>query len=268
MAEEETNEAEEGAEGEAAEGSASEESKPSSKSSIKLLGGVVALIATGTILAMMAMPKKEEAKTFDGPGWHTFFTDGEIVGNTLDNNFSRYLKFTPSCSYLAYDLNYPESRRADPQYETQLKELMQYTISQYTLEEVMKGTDHGTFAAELEQIAEPILFPVHIGPTTMPYEEDPESGLRAGDSQERHGTFRGPFYEHVLKVDATRKTIQLDDGPEQKFGGSEYDLLVESEAGEKLYVDVSGLEDDFVGEVHVGVMGRIRRLLTGQVIAQ
>ena len=145
---------------------------------------------------------------------------------------------------------------------------MQYTISQYTLDEVMAGTNRETFAAELESVAEPILFPVHIGPTVTPFEEDPESGLRVGDSQERHGTFRGPFYEHVLKVDATKRTIQLDEGPVQEFGGPEFDLLLETEGGDKLYVDVSGLRDEFVGEVRVGVMGRIRRLFTGDIIAQ
>lgn len=267
MAEEETKEAEDGDEA-TAEGGDSAESKGSSKGAIKLLGGIVGLIATGTILAMMAMPKKEQVKSFQGPAMHTFFTNGEIVGNPLDDNFSRYLKFSPSCSYFAYDLAYPEQRRADLHYETQLKETMQYTISRFTIDEVMAGSGRDAFAAELEKVAEPILFPVHLGETVGPFDPDPESGLRLGDSQERSGTFRGAFYENVLQVDATKKTVQLGDGPVQKFTSGDFDLLVENEAGDSVYVDVSGLKEDFVGEVRIGVMGRIRRLFTGDIIAQ
>lgn len=260
--EKEPEENEEGAE--AGEG----EEQKKSKGPMKLLGAVVGLIGAGTVLAVMAKPSVEELPSFEGPAMHTFFLDGEIVGNPLDDNYSRYLKFSPSCSYFAYDLAYPESRRADEHYETLLRESMQYRISQYRMEEVMGGAARESFSAALEEIAEPILFPVHIGETATPYEMDPESGLRIGDSQERHGTFRGGFYEHVLHVNQPERTIQLDDGPELNFGGNEYDLLLESTDGTKLYVDVSGLVDGFEGEVHVGVMGRIRRMFTGDIIAQ
>jgi len=266
MAEEDTKEAEDG-EGQNPEGEESTSNEKSSKGSLKLLGGVVGLIATGTILAVMAMPKKEAVKTLLGPGMHSFYGEAEFVGNPLDDNFSRYLKFAPSCQYFAYDLAYPELRRADPGYEMLLKEVMQHTVSQFRIDEVM-GSNKDLLAEALERVAEPILFPVHIGETKSPYDEDPLSGLRVGESQERRGVFRGYFYEHVLKVDAVKKTLQLDDGPELKFKGGEYDLLVESENGESLYVDVANLPDDFVGEVNVGVMGRIRRLLTGDIIAQ
>ncbi|MFT5732112.1 MAG: flagellar basal body-associated protein FliL [Planctomycetota bacterium] len=251
--------------GEAPEGEA--ERKP--KGPAKLLGGVVALVAAGTILAVMAKPSKEEAvPNFQGPAMHTFFIDGEIVGNTLDDNYSRYLKFSPSCSFFAYDLAYPESRRADDHYETLMKETMQFKISQYSLDEVMGPADRESFSAALEEIAEPILFPVHIGKTSTPYQQDADSGLRVGDSQERSGTFRGGFYDHLLKVNEPKKTIQLDDGTPMTFGGKEYDFLVESEDGTKVYVDVSGLVEGFEGEVHVGVMGRIRRMFTGDIISQ
>lgn len=239
-----------------------------SKGPIKLLGGIVGLIGAGTMLAVMAKPSKEVLPSYSGPAMHTFFLDGEIVGNPLDDNFSRYLKFSPSCSFLAYDLAYPESRRLDQHYETLLKESMQFTISQYRMNEVMAGAARESFSAALEEIAEPILFPVHIGKTASPYDVDEESGLRIGDSQERHGTFRGSFYDHVLKVNQPNGTIQMDEGTEIEFGGQEYDLLVEASDGSKLYVDVSNLVEGFEGEVYVGVMGRIRRMFTGDIIAQ
>lgn len=260
MAEEEINEAE----GEAPEG---EEEPKKSKGSIKLLGAVVGLIALGSALAVMAMPKKEEVKSFEGPAMHNFF-ENEIVGNPLDDNFSRYIKFSPSCSYFAYDLTYPSTRMADQHYEKSLKQAMQFTISKYRIDEVMAGAAREAFAAALEEVAEPVLFPVHLGETPTPYDPDPESDLKLGDSQDLDGTFRGAFYEHVLNIDAAKKTIQLDDGPELKFEGTEHDLLVEAADGTKFYVNVTTLKDDFEGSVNVGVMGRIRRMFTGDIIAQ
>ena len=262
MADEETEptENEEGAEG--------EESPKKSKGPLKLLGGIVALIGAGTMLAVMAKPSKEVLPSFAGPAMHTFFLDGEIVGNPIDDNFSRYLKFSPSCSFYSYDLAYPESRRMDEHYETLLKETIQFTISQYRITEVMPGAAREAFSDTLKEIAEPILFPVHIGKTASPYDIEEASGLRIGDSQERHGTFRGAFYDHVLKVNQPNGTIQLDESAEIKFGGQEYDLLIETEDGTKLYVDVSNVTEGFEGEVNVGVMGRIRRMFTGDIIAQ
>lgn len=239
-----------------------------SKGPLKLLGGIVGLIGAGAMLAVMAKPSTEVLPSFIGPAMHSFFLEGEIVGNPLDDNFSRYLKFSPSCSFYSYDLAYPESRRLDEHYETLLKETMQFTISKYRMTEVMAGAARAAFSDALKQIAEPILFPVHLGMTASPYDIEEASGLRIGDSQERHGTFRGAFYDHVLKVNQPNGTIQLDESDEIQFGGQEYDLLVETEDGSKLFVDVSNLVEGFEGEVNVGVMGRIRRMFTGDIIAQ
>lgn len=253
---------------EAEDGAPEEGGEKKSKGNVKLLGGVIGLIGAGTMLAVIAMPKTTKAPSYVGPSMHVFLPDADMVGNPLDDNFSRYIKFKPSCSYMAYDIAYPESRRLDPHYETILKQAMQFTISQYRIDEVMAGANRDAFAAALKDVAEPILFPVHLGPTASPYDPDEESGLRLGDSQDRDGTFRGPFHDHVLKVNAPKKTIQLDDGPEVNFNGGEYDLLIEAEDGSKLYVDVINLDKEFEGEVNVGIMGRIRRMFTGDIIAQ
>lgn len=239
-----------------------------SKGNVKLLGGVIGLIGAGTMLAVMAMPKAARAPSYVGPAIHVFLPDADMVGNPLDDNFSRYIKFKPSCSYMAYDLAYPEARRQDPHYETILKQAMQFTISRYRIDEVMAGASRDAFAAALKDVAEPILFPVHLGMTASPYDPEEESGLRLGDSQDRDGTFRGPFYDNLLKVDGPKKTLQLNDGPEVSFNGGEYDLLVEAEDGTKLYVDVINLAEDFEGEINVGIMGRIRVMFTGDIIAQ
>ncbi len=239
-----------------------------SRGTLKLLGAVVGLIGAGTALALVAMPSKPAVKKLEGPSLHILFAAGEFVGNPLDDNYSRYLKFKPSCSFLAYDLTYPEMRRTDPHYETLLRELMQHTVSKFEISQVMGGANKDQFAAALEEVAEPVIFPVHIGETVSPYDSDPESGLRVGDSQERRGTFRGPFWECVLHVNGVEKTLQIDEGPVHTFSGAEYDMLVEAEDGSALFVDVSALKEEFVGDVHVGVMGRVRRMFTGDIIAQ
>ncbi|MEO1695658.1 MAG: hypothetical protein AAFU73_00090 [Planctomycetota bacterium] len=264
MADEEEEPTEEGTE---------EGAEPKSKGPLKLLVGVVALIATGAILAMMAVPSKEKLPVFAGPSMHTFFAD-KVVGNPLDDNYSRYLSFEPSCSFLAYDLAYPESRRIDPHYETWLRESFQAALARYRIADIMSGSTPGEensrpeFAAELEALAEPILFPVHLGETAAPYDPDPSSGLRLGDSQDRDGTFRGAFWEHVLHVDAKAMTLQIGEGPVAEFSEGDYDVLVEAEDGTKIYVDTSELQEGFEGDVQVGVMGRIRRMFTGGFTAQ
>lgn len=244
------------------------EETPKSRGPLKLLGAVVGLIGAGAMLAVMAMPKTATTPTFEGPGTHIFFPQGEIVGNPLDDNFSRYVKFSPSCTYFAYDLAYPEARRNDPTYETLLREAFQSTISRSKIDDIIKGAGKDAFAAALEDIAEPILFPVHLGDTARPYDQHEASGLRLGDRQEREGTFRGPFHEHTLKVDATRSTLQIEGGPEVEFQDGDREVIVEAPDGTKVYVDTSDIVEDFIGEVPIGVKGRIRTIMTGEIMAQ
>ena len=94
-----------------------------------------------------------------------------------------------------------------------------------------------------------------------------ESGLRAGASMDR-ATMRGIFWEHVLAVDAARKTIRADGGPEVTFTGEETDLLVEDERGRSLYVDVTGLHPGFHGQVQTGVLGRVRNVYFSSFLTQ
>ena len=120
---------------------------------------------------------------------------------------------------------------------------------------------------EVRGALEPILFPVCIGDSTTPQARDTKSGLRVGESV-MESSLRALLHERALTVDAGRKTIRLDGGPETAFRGDERDLRVTGTTGEFVFVDVTGLDPDFSGEVPVGVQGRLRRLYRDQVLVQ
>ncbi len=240
------------------------------KGPMKLLLGVVLLIAGGAGIAVMALPKKERGpESFSGP-WSFAFFDKEFVANTRDDNFSRYIKFSPSASFFAYDQNYPTGRKSDPDFTPSVDEVMTNVVANFTLVEIMKDGSGAelALAAQLEDAVEPVLFPVHVGETTLPLEVDPKSGLRIGESHARRGTFRGAFREYKVTVDAKAKTIKFADGDESKFVGSESDFEVRTGDGRKLFLDLTRLKPDFRGEVNVGVHGRIRQIHLGRKLAQ
>ncbi len=264
MAEEENNEAE----GQPAEA----ETQPTKKKggAVKLLGGLVALIATGSALAMMAIPTKVIEPRMTGPFEFAFFAEEDqtdVITNTQDNNFSRYIKFQPTSLVFAYDEAYPSQRRMEQGFIIAMRQAMSRTVLKYELAHIYDHPEE--FNEELRQAAEPILFPVCVGEALTSDGRDPASGLMMGDSQATAGTFRGDFYSHEIKVNAKRGTLQIDsDGPVQSFNGSETNLMVEDRNGKVVYVDVTGVADEFEGSVRIGVKGRIRRLITGTITAQ
>ncbi|MGB0330194.1 MAG: hypothetical protein ACPGPE_00075 [Planctomycetota bacterium] len=257
-----------GADGEPGAG----EDQPTKKgrSAVKMLGGLAALIATGSALAMMAIPTKVEEPRMIGPFEFNFFEledQPEVLTNIQDDNFSRYIKFKPTSLVFAYDKNYPAQRRMEQGFIVAMRQAMSRTVLKYELQHIYDHPE--AFNEELRQAAEPLLFPVCIGDAPTSHGRDPVSGLMMGDSQETAGTFRGDYYLHEIKVDAKRGTLQLgEEGPAQSFNGSETNLMVEDPNGKVVYVDVTGVEDDFEGSVRIGVKGRIRRLITGTVTAQ
>ena len=247
-----------------------DEAPKGGKGPLKLLVVVVLLIATGGGVAMIAMPKKAAGpQTYSGPWSFTFF-ESDFIANTRDDNFSRFIKFAPSCSYFAYEESYAKQRRLDPDFLPSVDEAITGVVARYTLLEIMKdgSGEELAFAAELEQALEPILFPVHVGESALPLESDPDSGLRVGDSQHRFGTFRGAFHEHTLEVDAVARTLNLANGDLFSYSGSETDFEVRTSDGRKLFVDVTKVKPSFKGKVNVGIHGRIRQVHLGRKLAQ
>jgi hypothetical protein len=254
---------------EAEEGSeeGSEDGPKKDKGPIKLLGGMVGLIAAGGALAFMALPGKPgEGTKFTGPYNHSLF-EVQFISNVEDNNFTRFIKTNPQVEYFAYDEAYITKRVTDPGYSALLQHVFGSLVSRRNLDEIYGGTLRDQFAEEIRGAVNPILFPVHIGETDLPLEIDSDSGLRPGNSY-RHTTFSGRFEDHVLKVDVNAKTIQIDDGPQTTFTGTEEDLAVLDVTGEVLYLDTTNVNSGFQGEVSVGSHGRIRQVFLSSHIAQ
>lgn len=231
---------------------------------LKLLLGVVLLVATGGALAVMAVPAKEKEHKFEGPFFGKLLE--EVVVSTSDNSATRYLKFTVDAEYAAYQQAYFTARSDDPFYASYLEAEAQQVASARTIDQTAIGPEREQFAAALRVALEPIVFPVHIGKTVNPLDPDQASGLRPGVSHHA-ATFRGRFHRHVLRVDASAGVLQLDDGPEISFHGDEDDLEVRSALGQTVYLDVTHLEPEFQGELKVGVHGKLRTIIL-KVIAQ
>jgi hypothetical protein len=234
---------------------------------LKLLGGVVGVVGLGAVLALVALPGKPDAKPrFHGPFHHQVFAE-QFTTNVQDNSLKRFLKTNPQVEYFAYDESYLATRTADVLYEPWLEADFGALVAGKLLEDIFEGVHREQFAAEIAQTLTPVLFPVHIGDTKAPLAMEPKSGLRHGNSY-RQATFRGKFHEHVLKVDGPARTVQINDGPLVTFVGNEEDLQVLSAAGESIYLDVTEFDEDFQGELELGVHGRIRQVFITQHLAQ
>ena len=243
---------------------ASEETKK--KLPLKLIGGIVGLVAGGGILAMVALPKKEVEPKLEGP-FHATLIENAVPFSTRDKNNTRYVKFALDAEFRAYDAGYVTGRSGDPFFASLLQSRIGRTATSKTIAQITEGVNQEVFAEELRAEVEPIVFPIHVGETANPLDKDPETGLRPGVSRSA-STFRGRFYDHVLRYDGVERSIQIDDGPAVTFGGEEEDLLVETAQGELLYLDVTHHEPEFVGEIHIGTRGHLRRLILRDVIAQ
>ena len=86
-------------------------------------------------------------------------------------------------------------------------------------------------------------------------------GRPTDDGRAAHESLTTPMPGHLVPVTTHRASGFSTYGVHHYIGQLSAD-------GETLYVDVTTLDDEFAGEVNVGAMGRIRRLLTGDIIAQ
>jgi hypothetical protein len=251
------------------EPAAAEQAKAGPGKKKKLLvfgGGAAALVASAFVVALMAVPRQVSERKFAGPFVAPMFAD-EVRVNLKEESRKRFAILDFNVVYEAYDPGYYGARQIDPLYAAELKDAVLGIASTKEGAQIVDKAEKPVFLEEVRHAAEPLLFPVHVGVAkageSIASAPDKESGLALGSTPT---TFRGRFFENVVKLDAVAKKISIDDGPEVTFEGHETELEVPTAGGELLYFDVSGVDPEFQGELQIGVKGRIRRILWDNVL--
>lgn len=237
----------------------------------------------GTMLAVLAIPgQAEHVPVLEGP-FVALLSKESVQVNLAGENGKRYLVLGLNAEFFAYSEHYVATRLGtgaagsgdhggtaeapDPLYTAMLKDTLLRLAGRRTREQVEDPVQMEAFLMELRAAVEPLLFPLCIGDSSSPELPDTKSGLLVGESA-MDSTYRGLLHEHALHVDAPRKVMRLDDGPEASFQGDERDLRVSASDGTTAYVNVSRLDPEFVGDVPLGVAGRVRRIYRQEVLVQ
>ena len=242
--------------------------KPKRKG-LALGGGVASLIGLAWALSVVAVPAKqvEVHHEIQGPYVADISPTTGFQVNLAGRGGKNYLAMSLKAEVDAYAQAYAAERTADPLYQAKLTDAVLKVAARKTKLDLDTEVGKDVFREELKVALDPVLFPVHVGNETAAGGRHPESGLRAGASNDR-ATMRGYFYEHKLDVDTVLKTIRLDDGQPLRFQGDETDLLVTDAAGRGVYVDVTGLRHGFRGPVRAGTFGRVRNIYFGSFLTQ
>ncbi len=256
--------AEEKKEVDAAEG---EETPGKGKAKLLIGGGVLSVVAAGILAAVMAIPKKYENPRMVGPFAQVLF-DEPISCNLAGADRTRFLQMHPQVSYLAYDPLYLSLRITDPLYPGALRSTVGAVASRKNPEELYEGSIGNTaFMEELRDNIDPVLFPVHVGDTALPWDHDEESGLRPGLSSSR-SSFRGHFADHILHVTQEPMEMWVDEGPKASFEKGDEDVRLITAEGGVLFIDASMLNKGFEGEVKIGVRGRTVQVIPVDLMVQ
>lgn len=239
-----------------------EDAPKKSKKGLFLVGGVMLLMLVGYLGASMGVPSEEPIPQLEGPfviGLNE--ADKNMQINLASTDQTVYLLISLSAEFDAYEAGELEGRMTDPRYRTYLMDALVSLCSEKTPESLEGRDSKDAFKLEVLDAIDPILFPVKFGDAAEPLAADPNSGLRPGIST-FNASLRGRYYDHKLTLDVPNKTIRLDDGEELTFIGDEDDLAVSNASGKFVFVNLTMLDPEFVGEVKVGVTGRIRRILS------
>jgi len=262
---------------------AAKEEPASGQKTKALLLTIGSCFVFGAALAVAAIPGKAVPKhSLEGP-FVAQLSKENLQVNLAGENGKRYLVLGLNAEYFAYSEHYVTARLgsdgatsggsggetapADPLYTAMLKDTLLRLAGRRTREQVEDPVQMEAFLMEVRSAVEPLLFPVCIGDSSSPHASDTKSGLLTGESV-MDSTFHGLLHEHVLRVEAPRKRIRLDDGPEVSFHGDERDLRVDAPDGSHVFVNVARLDPGFSGEVAVGVAGRVRKIYRREVLVQ
>ena len=258
---------------------------PKSKKGMFIGVGAVAVVLLGGVVSMMAVPKKKtERFLLEGP-FISKLSKNEIQVNLAGEGSKRYLAMELNVEYFAYEESYVTARlgtggaagggehggdkagAGDPLYLAMLQDSLLQITSCKTRDQVTNPIQIEAFLEEVRVAVDPLLFPVCIGDAHGQMQADTKSGLRAGESIDE-STFRGYLYEHNIQLDATKHTVKLDDGPTVTYQGTERDLTLDNGKKQFVRIDVSAVQPDFVGNVPVGIAGKVRRIYRDKFLVQ
>lgn len=239
---------------------------PAKKKKLMAIGGVVGGLALAFVAAMFAVPKKEAVTkvSLDGP-FVGPITPKKVQVN--DSGGRGYIVFELSLKYDAYSSDYLASRAGDPVCQAEILDALVTIASAKSRNDMTDKVGKPVFLEEVRAAIDPLVFPVCLGSGLSATDPDAASGLVPGESMAK-STFRGLLEEHVLHVDAVQKKLRADDGAEITFTGEEQDLQVPCGTDMFLWIDMTGLKPEFVGEVKFGIRGRTRRVLWNEVLLQ
>ena len=239
---------------------------PRKRKGVLLGGGILGLAATAYALSLAAVPRHAERHVLRGPFAAELSQDQYRV-NLAQDSGRHYLALSLKAEVDAYDEGYTGLRVADALYQARLTDAVIRVASQKSKKQLDKEAGREVFREELRVAVEPILFPLHLGDPHAFTSADEESGLALGTSAGKSDV-RGLFYDHRIAVDAPRKTVTLDGGAPVSYRGDETDLKIMDAQGKTVFLDVTGVHADFVGDVRVGVMGRVRSIYFSTFLTQ
>lgn len=255
-----------------------------SKKGLFIGAGAAGVVILGAIAATMAMPaKKEKRHMLEGP-FVSKLSKNEIQVNLAGEGSKRYLVMELNVEFFAYEESYATARlgtgapaggehggaagaTGDQLYMAMLQDSLLDIAARKTRDQVTDTVQIEAFLEEVRVAVDPLLFPVCVGDSHSQTMPDSKSGLRVGESI-AESTFRGMLHEHEVAVNAHERTLRLDDGPVFAFQGQERDLRVENAAKQTVYLDVTALDPEFVGNVPIGLGGKVRRIYRNKFLVQ
>ena len=251
------------------EGAEAEAEPKKSKKGIFMGGGMAMLVGIAYFGATMGAPEVEPIPQYQGPSVLPLMEDTMQV-NLATPEGNVYMMMKLNAEFDSYDPAYFDVRNAEDEgahFKMLVRDRLDTMGASKTKAMVQSPESKAAFLLEIRDGLDPILFPVHIGDTTNPYNPDSLSGIKVGDSI-LQANLRGRSEDHVLYIDAPAKTLRLDEGESTGFNGNEIDLMVVNENEKFIYVNITELSPEFVGELKVGVKGRIRRILKETFLVQ
>ena len=190
----------------------------------------------------------------------------------LAPTYTHYLVMDVVADVRSYDEEATRAWVADPICISYLDHAINSVGSAATMNEVFDitgpdGIPGKLFMEQIRASIEKVIFAVQFGDAPDPMTADSESGIAPGISS-RKSSLRGPLSEHSIQLDCISHTIQFDDGDTYSFDGTEDDFHLTNSAGNSIYVDLTDVELDYMGEVPVGVTGRVLSVLKRKFVVQ